>query len=513
MPKGDWSEAYANTNRLHKVLDATVTAGDAKSRGFNGLLSTADNSMTYDANGNLIKNLHKNVSSIGYNHLNLPTVITFTTGNTIEFLYDAGGSKLRKTVKVSGVVQYVQDYIDGIEYRQTGAGVKRIESIFHAEGRYYNTNVDVSNTVAWRKEYNFKDHLGNTRLVFTDRNGNGVVDITGTASTSDVLQENHYYAFGMAFEGAWLQNDGSIRDNKYQYNGKELNDDFGLNWNDYGARWYDAAIGRWNAVDPMAEKYMSLSSYSYVSNNPIIFIDPNGKEIAIRFNYKDDGKNKEETVIYRDGKLYNRSGKEYTSGAGFNKKGNLTGFLRDAKNSLDKIRTTDKGLEMINSLQKGSYKDGGTSVLITDGSNNASVRAAGAGKLVEIGWNRQGGAQMLTDDGKMESAPEEIGLAHELAHAWDHQQGTFENAKIDVIDGKPILAAEYFATYIENRIREGLNYPLRTFYSSEQDTDSNGTPLSTFSGKIRVYDPTSQLHIKSSENGTIQYYLYKFKEK
>jgi hypothetical protein len=115
-------------------------------------------------------------------------VITFITGNTIEFLYDAGGSKLRKTVKVSGVVQYVQDYIGGIEYRQAGTGVKRIESIFHAEGRYYNTNVDVSNTVAWRKEYNFKDHLGNTRLVFTDRNGNGVVDITGTASTSDVLQ-------------------------------------------------------------------------------------------------------------------------------------------------------------------------------------------------------------------------------------------------------------------------------------------------------------------------------------
>ncbi len=270
----------ANTNRLHKVLDGTVTAGDAKSRGFNGNLSTVDNSMTYDRNGNLNKNLHKNVSTITYNHLNLPTVITFTTGNTIEFLYDASGMKLRKTVKVGATVQYVQDYLPGgIEYRQTGTGVKRVESVFHAEGRYYNTNVDASNTLAWRKEYNFKDHLGNTRLVFTDRNANGVVDIMGTASTSDVLQENHYYSFGLAFEGAWLQNDATARDNKYQYNGKELNDDFGLNWNDYGARWYDAGIGRWNGVDPLADAYLNTSPFVYASNNPIRLLDPNGMAV------------------------------------------------------------------------------------------------------------------------------------------------------------------------------------------------------------------------------------------
>lgn len=275
----------ANTNRLHKVLDGTVTAGDAKSRGFNGNLSTVDNSMTYDRNGNLNKNLHKNVSTITYNHLNLPTVITFTTGNTIEFLYDAAGTKLRKTVKVGATVQYVQDYLPGgIEYRQTGAGVKRVESVFHAEGRYYNTNVDASNTISWRKEYNFKDHLGNTRLVFTDRNANGIVDITGTASTSDVLQENHYYAFGLAFEGAWLQNDAGVRDNKYGYNSKELNDDFGLNWNDYGARWYDGSIGRWNAVDPMAYIYYGFSPYNYTINNPILLIDPDGRIVTFTGN-------------------------------------------------------------------------------------------------------------------------------------------------------------------------------------------------------------------------------------
>ena len=209
-------------------------------------------------------------------------MITFTTGNTIEFLYDAAGTKLRKTVKVGATVQYVQDYLPGgIEYRQTGAGVKRVESVFHAEGRFYNTNVDASNTIAWRKEYNFKDHLGNTRLVFTDRNANGIVDITGTASTSDVLQENHYYSFGLAFEGAWLQNDAGARDNKYGYNSKELNDDFGLNWNDYGARWYDASVGRWNGVDPLAEVYFSKTTYCYAINNPLSYIDPDGRNAVL----------------------------------------------------------------------------------------------------------------------------------------------------------------------------------------------------------------------------------------
>ncbi len=117
-----------------------------------------------------------------------------------------------------------------------------------------------------------KSTLGNSRVNFSDLNQDGKIEFYGVEK--EVVQENHYYPFGMNMEGEWAQQIGP--NNKYQYNGKELNDDFGLNWNDYGARWYDAAIGRWNAVDPLAEMIHGHSPYTYVFNDPISFNDPTG---------------------------------------------------------------------------------------------------------------------------------------------------------------------------------------------------------------------------------------------
>ncbi len=101
----------------------------------------------------------------------------------------------------------------------------------------------------------------------------------------------------MAMEGPWMQS-GANPVNKYQYNGKELHTEFGLNLMDYGARWYDAAVGRWWSVDLMAEAYSSYTTYGYVRNNPLLFIDPNGKwDVSINSDtnqlefYKQEGDN------------------------------------------------------------------------------------------------------------------------------------------------------------------------------------------------------------------------------
>ncbi|MDX1908902.1 MAG: RHS repeat-associated core domain-containing protein [Bacteroidia bacterium] len=98
------------------------------------------------------------------------------------------------------------------------------------------------------------------------------VDLT-TTTTNEVLQENHYYPFGLSTNGAWMNSATSL-DNLYQYNGKELNADWGLNMIDYGARMYMADLGRWGGVDPMPVSY--VSTYAYVHNAPLALLDPTG---------------------------------------------------------------------------------------------------------------------------------------------------------------------------------------------------------------------------------------------
>ncbi len=113
-----------------------------------------------------------------------------------------------------------------------------------------------------------RDHLGNTRVTFSDLNNDDEINIK-----EEIIQINNCYAFGLNMEGNW---NGAAGANKYQYNGKEWQEDLDLGWNDYGARFYDPAIARWTTTDPLAELYVKWSPYNYVANNPIRYIDPDG---------------------------------------------------------------------------------------------------------------------------------------------------------------------------------------------------------------------------------------------
>jgi RHS repeat-associated protein len=123
--------------------------------------------------------------------------------------------------------------------------------------------------------YRLKDHLGNIRLTFVDYDNNGSIALT------EITEENNYYPFGLKHQD--YNDDYSSNRNavaaKFKYNGKELNDELDLDLYDYGARFYDAALGRWHVIDPLADKYPNASPYCYALNNPITYIDPDGREV------------------------------------------------------------------------------------------------------------------------------------------------------------------------------------------------------------------------------------------
>ena len=101
-----------------------------------------------------------------------------------------------------------------------------------------------------------------------------------TIKKEPTLIHKNYYPFGLNMQGHWDFDFPQIgTTNDYQFNGKELNEDYELNWIDYGARFYDPALARWGQVDPLASKYQSFSTYNYVLNNPINFIDPDGRHV------------------------------------------------------------------------------------------------------------------------------------------------------------------------------------------------------------------------------------------
>ena len=122
------------------------------------------------------------------------------------------------------------------------------------------------------------DHLGNVRLSYAQRL---VTEWTppqvSYVNKLVVLDESHYYPFGLKMQG--LNSVKLNPDYKYSYNGKELQDELGLNMHDYGARNYDASLGRWMNIDPLSEKYYDWSTYTYTLNNPIFFIDPDGMQV------------------------------------------------------------------------------------------------------------------------------------------------------------------------------------------------------------------------------------------
>jgi RHS repeat-associated protein len=105
-------------------------------------------------------------------------------------------------------------------------------------------------------------------------------------SDLSVIQADDYFPFGLTMNSTSYQREGE-QPNAFLYNGKELQDDLDLNWYDYGARMYDASIGRWHVVDPLADSSWHFSPYHFTANNPMIFVDPDGRDFVIWYENED----------------------------------------------------------------------------------------------------------------------------------------------------------------------------------------------------------------------------------
>ena len=233
-------------NRIMRVDDAATASVYGGGFEFQDAVKQ-DNEYVYDANGNLTKDLNKGIVGIQYNYLNLPNKVTFGDGSTITYTYAADGTKLRTLHKV-GSTTTTTDYCGSVIYEN---GVRKY--LLTEEGY-----VSLSDGIY---HYFYRDHLGNVRLVMG----------TPTSSGGQVEERNDYYPFG-----GLIADLGSVQ--PYKYNGKELDTKKGLNWYDYGARQYDAALGIFTTVDPSSEKYYPTSPYVYCGGDPINRIDPTGAD-------------------------------------------------------------------------------------------------------------------------------------------------------------------------------------------------------------------------------------------
>ncbi|HAF28640.1 MAG TPA: hypothetical protein DCG75_06290 [Bacteroidales bacterium] len=132
--------------------------------------------------------------------------------------------------------------------------------------------------------YRLKDHLGNIRITFVDFDHNGSIVL------SEITEENNYYPFGLKHQGYnnTVSSNANAVAGKFKYNGKELQDDLigsnSLDLYDYGARFYDAALGRWHVIDPMCELARRWTPYQYAYSNPIRYIDHDGMVVDDYFN-------------------------------------------------------------------------------------------------------------------------------------------------------------------------------------------------------------------------------------
>ena len=435
-----------NGNQLSRIADKAVPMLYAGASDFkDNTLSVTGAEYQYNGNGSLVSDANKGITKIEYDNMNNPRRIQFTNGNVTEYIYSVSGEKLRTihrtavaniTVPIGSTLPLTKantlsvdstDYIDNIIFHN-GRPDK-----FLFNGGY------CSSTANYQPVYHYytQDHLGNNRAVV---NENGTLE-----------QVTHYYPFGDVYGDTGLNASAQ----QYKYNGKELDRMHGLDWYDYGARNYDAAVPQFTTIDRYCEKYYNISPYAYCGDNPSNYIDYRGDSII--YTYKDQN-GQYTNYIYRKGSngnyaFYDKNGNIYNHGEL---------FVNQIYDALKKIESQPDGSDLAQLLI--SDKDHYYKISNNIGENRTSG--------TNVSWNpnlTKGGTDL---NGKTDR-PAFVGLTHELAHAYDNAHGITSGNWLTLPDGTNVSNSDKYATCWENLVRSEQGIPLRRQYVVNLDGNNS----------------------------------------
>ena len=415
-----------NGNQLNRVDDAVAASTYNGGFEFKNGANAADE-YSYDANGNLTKDLNKGISGITYNFLNLPNVVTFSDGSTITYTYGADGTKLRTVHKI-GSTTTTTDYCGNVIYEN---GVQKL--LLTEEG--YITLSDS------KYHYYLKDHQGNNRVVISQ---------SGT-----VEETSHYYPFGGGFASA-----GNVQ--PYKYNGKELDTKKGLNWYDYGARHYDAVLGRFITVDALYDKHFKVSPYVYCGNEPVGRIDPDGNDWRVQTHYNRETDKIEYKITVRAALINNSNNKELDIKT-------LAGQIVEQVNAAytisgdDFVSTMDMQLRTVNSVD--DIKDTEHVLQIVDQdmltkTDKSVVMAETYKNSLDVKIGTKAVSNMLNNDDNRTFA-HELGHSGGLGHTMNVENLMTQKKVIQDFDGDYLKATQLNRSQIQtvrdNYIHNKLN--------------------------------------------------------
>jgi len=259
------------------------------------------------------------------------------------------GQVINQTYTLNVINQNGTAYVDNKEYNtfNGNSSLTALQRIYNSEGF-----VDTISATIPNYKYYRRDHLGNNREVWV-------------ANTKKTLQRTQYYPSGLP----WASNTGdNPGQQERKYNGKEFVEMHGYDTYDYGARGYYPAMGRFTSVDPLAEKYYSISPYVYCGGNPENRTDPDGRYFKIAKN------SRKETLQY----INSRAAGTF----GINKRGNLYVIKMEGSSGFSTYYR-DKLISAINDKKDVIKISKGTSFTNQNGEVKNVDKDAGGGVTID----------------------------------------------------------------------------------------------------------------------------------